>query len=288
MSSGDAGCDPGNVPDNVSVVSTAPNDDDVDIDNALYFEDAESIRQLEVLPEAAQAILTHNFRILTPEHKTLIQDTADYLVQIAPYVHHNKVLKDYLRRILGLKFHFTLNLPWAEAWYSLQEGCADYLTTLGTRLHDIFEAQQLGTHFGGYNPVQTYVAGAMHQYIPSECVPDAFVGNANLVADHDLECTYIHFLRHLALAFDTCFQQTVREQLTAAGIHDFKVTSGGVKSYERMFTKMLAKNDHRNLPKPRPAHNLDIVRCIVTYGSIDDMRRGCEVRCHKLKVASIQ
>ena len=64
-----------------------------------------------------------------------------------------------------------------------------------------------------------------------------------------------------------------------------------------MRNKALAADDHRYEAKPRPAHNIDILRCCVTFEDVASMRKGIEglvalarkgcggvgAACHRLK-----
>ncbi len=97
-----------------------------------------------------------------------------------------------------------------------------------------------------------------------------------MVAHDDLECTDIHFMRLLALPLDDAFQQSVNLALKAAGVRlvGGGVTSGGVKGYERMRNKMLSAEDNGRLSRPRPAHNIDAVRCLATFHTVEDLLKG--------------
>ena len=248
---------------------------DADIDEALK----QKLKDLEKIPDGASKILTGKFRILTAQHKNLIKSATSYLVTIIPYIHLSRKLKTTLRHFLGLKFPYTQNLAWAEQWSALLRGCRLHLNHLGQQLDTFYKEQALFARLGMYQPSIDITAPELRrQYVPEECAAHTFGDNGkNICADHNRESTYIHFLRLLGLAFDSSFQRTVKERLTTAGIGNFQVTSGGVKSYERMHLKVLSRQDHRHCPKPRPAQNMDIVRCIVIFSDVEDMKRGCEV-----------
>ena len=49
-----------------------------------------------------------------------------------------------------------------------------------------------------------------------------------------------------------------------------------IKGDARMRNKALAADDHRYEAKPRPAHNIDILRCCVTFEDVASMRKGIE------------
>jgi hypothetical protein len=108
------------------------------------------------------------------------------------------------------------------------------------------------------------------------------------------ECCYIHFLRLIATAIDRDFQHDVNrclgvriEEVEEDEAHhhhhhhhhkkghsplltDGETFHRGIKGFERMFTKMLSRSDHRMKPRPRPANNVDINRCLAVT---DDAQR---------------
>ena len=236
----------------------------------------QALKHLEALPSAVSTLLNGDFTLVSRHHKNLIRDTTDYVLKIVPEVHHNKTLKQTLRRILGRKFKYTLNLEWAGGWKQLINGCTDHLTKLGQELNTFYQANNLVFELGGYNPIpQIPVFSETRQFVPKECTFSA--GNAAIASDYNQECTYIHFLRLLGLALENSFHQTVSDRLASAGVGEFYVSSGGIKGFQRMLDKTLSKTDHRDCPKPRPAQNADVVRCLVTCHRIDDMKRCCEV-----------
>jgi ankyrin repeat protein len=135
---------------------------------------------------------------------------------------------------------------------------------------------------GGADGVPPPVAGKLVQFIPLTCAPEHFFSGGDVVAQDDLECTYIHFLRLMALALDGAFQRHVTLAFKSAGVRlvGDAVSSVGIKSYERMRNKMMAPEDHGRLSRPRPAHNIDVVRCLATFHTVDDMLQGFDVvRC---------
>ena len=83
----------------------------------------------------------------------------------------------------------------------------------------------------------------------------------------------------LALALDNAFQSKVQEVLAGAEVeHTF--SRAEVKSYERMYTKMMSWSDHGQLSPPRAANNVDVIRCLVMFETATDMRRAFDVIPH--------
>ena len=238
-----------------------------------------------VLPAAAQALCDKSVAYTSEDHNRCIKDTVPYVVDIVRYAHASKPLKATLRRILGLGPWFTTNLQWAyPAWDNLQSGCVKHMRVLGDQLDALFQAQDLRARLGAYDPLRmdpsspkASSAPLPAQFVPTQCAAHQF-NHKDPCKNRDLECTYIHFLRLFALAVDDAFQKTVNATLKAADVRlvGGGVSSGGIKGYERMYNKMHSKDDHQPLPKPRPAHNIDVVRCLATFETIEDMRKCFE------------
>ena len=232
------------------------------------------------LPTAPAKLLSGDYKSLSPQHRKLIQQTTSYILEIAPKVHENKELRDNLRRLLGLNYQYTMNLGWASSFKTLVNGCKDHLVQMGLKIDDFYRVHNLRRQFMDYHPVPHDVDPAsLRQLVPAECREELFGGSSTLSVNYDRECTYVHYLRLLGLALDTSFPLIVSDKLASAGIANYNVSSGGIKSFERMINKMYSKKDHRYCLQPRPAQNTDVVRCLVTFETADDMRRGSEVRC---------
>jgi len=233
------------------------------------------------LPPEAQALCDATHTHGSAEHLELITATVPYVVSIAPHAHLSKRLKKNLRQILGLGFAFTRVLDAVgTAWDDMKNGCVSHMRALGQQLDDKFQEQELGARLGTFTAEQAPHHPKLRQIVPPQCGPGMFSDDLNDKGrQNDLECTYIHFLRLIALALDGAFQKAVSEVLCDAGLRlvGGKVSSGGIKGYERMVNKMLSFDDHRKLPKPRPAHNIDVVRCLATFETPQDMLQGFEV-----------
>ena len=85
------------------------------------------------------------------------------------------------------------------------------------------------------------------------------------------ESRYIHFLRLSALLLNESYQKMVKKAVTQG-----KHKGCNIKGDVRMRNKALAADDHRYQTKPRPALNIDILRCCVTFDDVRSMRDGVE------------
>ena len=87
----------------------------------------------------------------------------------------------------------------------------------GNRLDILYEKLDLRHKIGSYEPQLS--ASASTQFVPSVCSVSQFEKEAHsVVKQYNLECTYIHFVRLLALAYDAVFQKAVRDALAKANI----------------------------------------------------------------------
>ena len=250
-------------------------------------------QKLGTLPPAPRALCDNTFEFGSDEHKKIMLETVQYIVEVAaPFAHCSEVAKANLRRLLAIGREFTINLLWADAWEPLIQGCSAHMHKLGAELDIFYRESNLKETIGSYRPPLLRESTASGhstesalglQLIPPPCASSVFLSQAdNVVNTRDLESAYIHFLRLLALAYDQPFREVVNNALLEAGIElvGGNVTSAGVKGFERMMNKMDTIADHRLRPKPRPAFNIDVVRCLATFRSAADMRRAFDVVAH--------
>ena len=116
----------------------------------------------------------------------------------------------------------------------------------------------------------TTAAAPLQQMIPPQCSCDKF--GDNVCVNFDLENAYIHFLRLIAVGIDNGFQFAIKRLLHRPDNSDLgEVSSGGIKGYERMYTKAHSDEDHGALPLPRPSHNLDVVRCLTIFRTENEL-----------------
>ena len=85
------------------------------------------------------------------------------------------------------------------------------------------------------------------------------------------ESQYLHALRLMACVLNEDFQTTVNAIVTPfQGDHH----GCAIKSDARMRQKALTSEDHRYHTKPRPALNIDVVRCCVVFDTPDALKAG--------------
>jgi hypothetical protein len=91
---------------------------------------------------------------------------------------------------------------------------------------------------------------------------------------HTCTRTHSHTLTHTHTHSRTLTHKTLTHARTLARLHAraafLDSYSGGIKGYERMANKMLSPADHYVEERPRPACNLDIVRCLATFAAPKD------------------
>lgn len=224
----------------------------------------------------------------TPEHKQDVQTCADWLLEAVRYAHSHHSAKKDVRRLLGCA-SFTLCLTWAEAFRPLVDGCVAAMQELGEKLSEYFQHHNLAHVLGEYNPplaevdVATTSSLRQDRFVPLpalEPLTQARVDRASsfpaarLLARRNKELTCIHILRLVALALNESFLKTVNA--AADGLLCEPVFSASIKGFPRMAAKMSSRDDHLNAAYPRPAMNVDIVRCLGVFDTADDMRSGLE------------
>ena len=193
-----------------------------------------------------------------------------WLKAALPLAHKHPKVKGWIKRFLAVG-DFTRNMGYMQIFDPLQAFCRERLLAVG-------------------RPLQAFYRDSEEVRGLAELYPDTLEGLASqghLRQDHPLvglsppasfhmdtfegESRYIHYLRLAALALNEPYQKMVEE---AAGKGEHKPCN--IKGDARMRNKALAADDHRYEAKPRPAHNIDILRCCVTFEDVASMRKGIE------------
>ena len=145
------------------------------------------------------------------DHDVKINEGAQYLLKLLPHAHSSKLVKKRIRQLLGLGWYFPENLMGAGAWDGLKAGCAKLVDDIGSELEvREFNGKDLAAVLGQCSPKirggpENANAIVRQSVIPSQCGPSRF-RSSNIVAEIELEYTYIHFVRLLATALNTPFQ----------------------------------------------------------------------------------
>ena len=228
-----------------------------------------------------QAIQSDDWGI--PEHKQDVQTCAKWLLEAVRFAHSHHSTKKNVRRLLGCA-SFTLCLTWAEAFRPLVDGCVAAMQELGEKLSEFFQRHNLAQVLGEYNPpLAKDVSTPLRQdsFVPlpgleplshAQIEASSSIPAAQLIAQRDKELTCIHILRLVALALNESFLKTVNA--AADGLLCEPVFSASIKGFPRMAAKMSSRDDHLNAAYPRPAMNIDIVRCLGVFETADEMRSG--------------
>jgi ankyrin repeat protein len=238
----------------------------------------------EVAPRQVQMLLDRAVEYNSPQHRQCAAEASEFIIRSLPLLHVNATLRRLVRQILGLGKWYTEHLHGLKQWGPLRHGTVAYLRFVGERLHvHEFVAHDLGLRLGGYEatteplpmptstvatPVSSASLRLRQSFVPPACRGrEAFTGN--ITSDLDLEYTYVHVLRLVALALDAQFKAAVGDALGDL-LSDGGVGTTGIKSYERMVSRMLHDKHVRFLAKPRPAFNVDVVRCLASFRTPDD------------------
>jgi len=210
------------------------------------------------------------------QHRQCIKSAVKFIVNSIPFAFVSPKLKASIRKIFGLSAYFATNLQWAGQWTTLKDGCTQRMQHLGNILNSKwFESLGLGQKLGSYVPslMSTTKQNMRQPMVPAECArelrqpgDDPTIIAKNLF----LERTYIHFLRLIAIALDEPFAAAVTDALADLLVGG-SVSTGGIKGYQRMHNKMMSPEDHYHEAVPRPACNIDIVRCLAVFATAEEM-----------------
>ena len=212
--------------------------------------------------------------IPTKEMLQFIQDEGDYITNLnnekqnqlilnrlkvmLPLAYLSPALKASIKCLLAVN-EFTGNMGYMEIFTPLQEFCQEVLFQLGAPLQKLYANSQRIQSIGKMKiPTSLSTAGSLLRQ--DHPLVGLFAGTLDL-SDFNGESIYIHFLRILALLLNNAFHDKVINIVTPLGGEH---KGCAIKGDARMRNKALSAEDHRYEQKPRPAHNIDIIRCCVT------------------------
>ena len=210
------------------------------------------------------------------EHHTILTWLTLALVQ----VHRSNTLKTYVKQLLSTS-DFSTNLMYMQIFQPLQSFCRKELANGGRPLQELYQQRnyhQLGaflTHQPQHNNLRQDHALVGLSHSPATMPMSDFTG----------ESTYLHVLRLTAAALNKTFQATVEQLVTPlGGTHK----ECAIKGDARMRNKALSPDEDRNKSKPRPALNLDILRCGVTCETLDALKNSANALVAALTLGSVE
>ena len=189
-----------------------------------------------------------------------------------PLAHKDSDTKHWIKRLLAVRY-FTGNMSYMKILEPLRTFCGERLLLAGAPLQALFQTDGDVRGLAELAPAPLEaVAQVAHLRQDHPAVGLAPPPGADPTTLEG-ESVYIHFLRLVALALNEKFQTLVKRVVKPLrGKHK----GCAIKGDARMRNKALAADDHRYATKPRPALNIDIVRCCVTFNDVASLRRGVE------------
>ena len=155
-----------------------------------------------------------------------------------------------------------------------KSGIAAHLQQLGAKLKTRYDELNLGTVLGEdavdnrtfYHALAVKAEAEGRDLTMTDVLPDypAEFRDApeNEILELYAERCYLLSTLLLSMAVDGLFQEAVAEVARKVGMLDDAVIAAKHKSYVRARNKMDTKEDHRYRQKPRPAFNIDLIRCL--------------------------
>lgn len=200
------------------------------------------------------------------EHQRILA----WLKGALPLAHKHSKVKDWIKRLLAVG-DFTGNMGYMRIFDPLQAFCRERLIDVGRPLQAYYRDNEDVRGLAKLYP-DTLEGLASQGHLRQDDLLVGLSAPASFNMDtFEGESRYIHFLRLAALALNEPYQKMVAK---AAGEGKHKPCN--IKGDARMRNKALAADDHRYEAKPRPAHNIDILRCCVTFEDVVSMRKGIE------------
>ena len=198
--------------------------------------------------------------------------TLAWLKLAFPLAHKDSDTKHWIKRLLAVEY-FTANMSYMKILEPLRTFCGERLLLAGAPLQALFQSDGDVRGLADLAPAPLEaVAQVAHLRQDHPAVGLAPPPGADPTTLEG-ESVYIHFLRLVALALNEKFQTLVKRVVKPLrGKHK----GCAIKGDARMRNKALAADDHRYATKPRPALNIDIVRCCVTFNDVASLRRGVE------------
>ena len=199
---------------------------------------------------------------------------ADWLVDAVNHAYLDPGIKTAAIDLL-VTYNFTTNMIFLQVFDTFRSGIKANLDRLGGILKDLYVKRDLGTvlgqtaidHITFDHPVAAKARGAgraINQTDVVPCFPESFVKQkGNEIIQQCPERTYLLVTLLASIAVNDWFQSDVCEVARSVGLSEDAVRAAPHKTYIRALNKMTSKDDHRYLPEPRPAYNIDFIRDLV-------------------------
>jgi ankyrin repeat protein len=217
---------------------------------------------------------------------------TEWVLEVLCRAHEDLRLKKAGRKLLAVR-HFTTNLDADGAWCFrdvLKPGLRKYLQTLATKLSADFDSRNLGDALS--NDVVAAAVGDPKDH-------RLYLARRNRLGDDCGRPTQVDVLPWLTAAVDFCNPEQFPDDiyvhlvLMAAAIlnHDHqtavativnslnskiygghgtaKCSAASIKAYARMKAKV--RSDYRYEASPRAQHNVDVVRCLVSAETPEEL-----------------
>ena len=200
------------------------------------------------------------------EHKYALA----WLKDAFPIAHKDPDTKQWIKRLLAVRY-FTGNMGYMRILEPLRTFCGERLLLAGAPLQALFQNDGDVRGLADLAPALGEVAESSAAHLRQD--HPAVAGGAAVQAD---PATFegesaTSTSRFVALALNDKFQKLVE-----GVVYPLRGERKGcaIKGDARMRNKALAADDHRYAAKPRPALNIDIVRCCVTFDDVASLRSG--------------
>ena len=242
-------------------------------------EHATSVRK-ELLPGGTPPEFVQKFIdggiVNTPEGKELAKSAAEWLTTAVVHAHADSKVKKAAVDLLVTGPSFSSNMAFLGVFDEpFRSGLTANLQRLGAKLKTRFDELDLGTVLGEtavddltwHHELARKAAAEGRDFTMTEVLPDFPEEFRNAPENEEIlemygERCYLLSTLLLSMAVDRFFQAAVAEVARKVGLSEDAVRAAIHKAYVRARNKMDSKDDHRAKPKPRPAYNIDLIRCL--------------------------
>lgn len=209
-----------------------------------------------------------------PEEKALAKVAAEWLVDAVNHAYLDGNIEKAAVDLLVTR-NFTTSMKFLNVFDDpFRAGLKANIDRLGLTLKGRYDELDLGTALGqsAIDDLTTYhelerfsgKGRAINQIDVLPDFPAAFIEErGNGILKQYAERCYLLATMLVGIAANDEFQSVVREVATSVGLSEDAVRSAPYKSYVRALSRMDSAEHHRNLPKPRTAHNADLIRNLV-------------------------